>query len=259
MGRILDWAGTIAFLPVFGVILVVFEVIQRLAKACGKRPHDYTVACLTTSLVAAFRITGMRLRVERDPAVRSHHPYLIISNHQSMFDIALLGYVFFTNFPKYVSKRELARRIPSVSYNLRCGGNALINRDDPTQALEAIRALGARVERNGVSAVIFPEGTRARHGELGAFKPRGSVALLESAPATEIVPVTIDGSWRLMRANFLPVPFGTRVRIRLGAPIPRRTGQDAAALLEDVRAEIAATLADVRGERAAPTKLAAAR
>src|ERR1051326_978115 len=154
MRRILDWVGTILFLPVFGLTLLVFDVLQRLAKACGKRPHDYMVACMSTALVTGFRITGLRLRVERHPALQSHRPYVIISNHQSMFDIALLGHVFFTNFPKYVSKRELAKWIPPVSYNLKRGGNALINRHDPTQALVAIRELGARVERNGVSAVI---------------------------------------------------------------------------------------------------------
>src|SRR5207248_3487144 len=103
---------------------------------------------------------------------------------------------------------------PSASYNLNHGGNCLIDRDDPEQALGAIRALGERVERNRVSAVIFPEGTRARRGALGAFKPRGSLALLAAAPATAIVPVAIDESWRPMQSNFLPIPFGVRVRVR---------------------------------------------
>src|SRR5262245_30469856 len=138
MGRLVDWAVTLLFLPVFLLVLFVFEVVQRTAKAFGKRPHDYSVAWLCTAIVTAFRITGLRLDVERPPSVRRHHPYLIISNHQSMFDIALLGYVFFTNFPKFVSKRDLARRIPSVSYNLRSGGNALIDRDDAEQAVGAI-------------------------------------------------------------------------------------------------------------------------
>jgi 1-acyl-sn-glycerol-3-phosphate acyltransferase len=259
MGRVLDWATTVLFLPVFGVVLLVFEVVQRVAKAFGKRPHDYAVGGLCTSLVTAFRITGLRVRVERSPAVRPHHPYLIISNHQSMFDIALLGHVLFTNFPKFVSKRELARRIPSVSYNLKRGGNALIDRDDPEQAVGAIRALGERVERNGVSAVIFPEGTRARRGALGAFKPRGSLALLAAAPATAIVPVAIDESWRLMRSNFLPIPFGVRIRVHIGDPIPRRPSEDHAELLERAHDAIAVALAAMRGETVPPARMAAAR
>jgi 1-acyl-sn-glycerol-3-phosphate acyltransferase len=249
MRRVLDWTATLLFLPVFGLVLLLFEVIQRVAKAFGNRPHDYAVACLCTSLVTAFRLTGLRLSIDRSAAVAASHAYLIISNHQSMFDIALLGHLFFTNFPKFVSKRELARRIPSVSYNLRRGGNALIDRDVPDQAVAAIAALGARVERNRVSAVIFPEGTRARHGELKPFKARGSLALLAAAPSTPVVSVTIENSWRLMQSNFLPIPFGVRIHVRIGAPIARRDGEDGAALLEHVREEIATNLAAMRGER----------
>ncbi len=247
MARLLDWAATLVFSVVFGMILLVFEVVQRVAKAFGKRSHDWAVACLGSALVESFRLTGLRLSVERAPGVRPHTPYLIVSNHQSMFDIALLLHLFFTNFPKFVSKRELARRIPSVSYNLRRGGNCLIDRDDAEQAVEAIAELGRRVERNGVSAVIFPEGTRARRGVLGTFKSRGTIALLAAAPTTSVVPVAIDHSWRLMQANFWPIPFGVRVRVRIGEPIPRRPGADLGALVEELRDTIARSLDEMRG------------
>ncbi len=247
MARLLDWPATLLMAVAFGLVLLVFEPLQRLAKAFGKRPHDWMVACLGTTLVAVFRLTGLRIRVDRSPAVAPGTPYLIVSNHQSMFDIALLLHLFFTNFPKFVSKRELARRIPSVSYNLRSGGNCLIDRDDPDQAVGAIAELGRRVEAHGVSAVIFPEGTRARLGELKSFKPKGTVALFASAPATAIVPVTIDGSWRLMERNFWPIPFGVRVQVRIGDPITRGPGEDHGALVEAIRARIAADLARMRG------------
>jgi 1-acyl-sn-glycerol-3-phosphate acyltransferase len=246
MTRLLDWPATILLAVVFGLVLVVFEPIQWLAKLFGKRPHDWAVACLGTALVTAFRLTGLRLSIERSRLVAAHTPYLIVSNHQSMFDIALLLHLFFTNFPKFVSKRELARFIPSVSYNLRRGGNCLIDRDDAAQAVAAIIELGHRVERRGVSAVIFPEGTRARLGELKPFKSRGTTALLAAAPTTPVVPVAIDGSWRLMQRNFWPIPFGVRVRVRIGDPIARRPGEDHARLVEDVRTAIADSLASMR-------------
>jgi 1-acyl-sn-glycerol-3-phosphate acyltransferase len=159
-----------------------------------------------------------------------------------MFDIPIFGSVLLSSRPKYVAKRELASWIPSISYNLRRGGNALIDRSDRGQAAEAIRALGRQVCERGVSAVLYPEGTRARHGELGAFKPAGAVALLESAPLVPIVPITIDESWRLLRFNLTPVPFGTRIRMRIGEPIERRAGEDPIALLADVRKEIEGNL-----------------
>jgi 1-acyl-sn-glycerol-3-phosphate acyltransferase len=172
----------------------------------------------------------------------------MVSNHQSMFDIAILSAVFFTNFPKYISKRSLGRWIPTVSFNLRAGGHVLIDRSDAPNALAAIRELGQRVGRQECSALIFPEGTRARHGELGKFKPAGTLALFEEAPDTPVVPVTIDESWRLLRYNYLPVPFGTRVRVRIGAPMHRRPGDDPKALLDRVRQEIEAALVDWRAE-----------
>ena len=82
--------------------------------------------------------------------------------------------------------------------------------------------------------MIFPEGTRARRGEIGAFKARGTLELLRAAPNTAILPVAIDGSWQLLRHNLLPVPFGVRVRVWIAAPIDRQPGEDPEALMRRV-------------------------
>jgi 1-acyl-sn-glycerol-3-phosphate acyltransferase len=239
---LLSWLTTLVFLPAFGLVLVVFDVLQRIARLFGTRPQEYVAGAVQWVLVRTFGICGTRLAVERDPAIHPWTSYVIVSNHQSMFDIVILGSLFFSNFPKYISKRELGRWIPTVSYNLREGGHVLIDRGDAPQALVAIRELGSRVHDGRCSAMIFPEGTRARHGELGRFKPAGTLALLEEAPDAPVVPVAIDESWRLLRHNYLPVPFGTRVRVWLGPPIARRPGEDPAVLLGRVRDEIATTL-----------------
>jgi 1-acyl-sn-glycerol-3-phosphate acyltransferase len=239
---LLSWLTTLVFLPAFGLVMVVFDVLQRIARLFGTRPQEYVAGAVQWVLVRTFGICGTRLTVERDPGIQPWTSYVIVSNHQSMFDIVILGSLFFSNFPKYISKRELGRWIPTVSYNLREGGHVLIDRGDAPQALVAIRELGSRVRDGRCSAMIFPEGTRARHGELGRFKPAGTLALLEEAPDTPVVPVAIDESWRLLRHNYLPVPFGTRVRVWLGPPIARRPGEDPTGLLGRVRDEIATTL-----------------
>jgi 1-acyl-sn-glycerol-3-phosphate acyltransferase len=236
--RLLDWIFTVPFLIAFGLLLAVFDPIQRLARLFGPRPHEIVVGLLQVFLVGALRMCGTRFQVERSPEVAPHAPYLIIANHQSMFDIPIVMAFLFTNYPKFVSKRELARWIPSVSYNLRRGGNALIDRGNPRQALGAIRALGKLVQKRGVSAVIYPEGTRARRGEMGSFKPAGAIALLEAAPALAVVPMAIDESWRLLRYNLFPVPFGVRVRVHFGAPIPRKGAGDGGSVLARAQVEI---------------------
>ncbi|MGH7785533.1 MAG: lysophospholipid acyltransferase family protein [Candidatus Binatia bacterium] len=238
-----DWACTIPFLIAFGGLLLIFDVIQRVARLFGQRPQEYAVGALQWSLVKALGITGARLRVEWEGHIEPHTPYLIVANHQSMFDVPIFGSLFFTNFPKYVSKKSLAKWIPGISYNLRRGDNALIDRGDPEQALAAIRHLGEVVRRRGVSAVIFPEGTRGRGGEIGPFKPRGTLTLLEAAPDTPVVPVCIDQSWHLLRDNLMPVPFGVQLRVWIGEPIARRPGENREALLSQIEQTIHAALA----------------
>ena len=223
-------------------MLLVFDPLQRVARLFGQHPQEIVAGWLQVALVGTFRIAGTRLEVERSTAIEPHRSYLLVANHQSMFDIPILGNLLFSNFPKYVSKEELARWLPSISYNLRRGGNAIIQRGDREQATEAIRQLGREIHRRGTSAVIYPEGTRARAGKLGRFRLPGFQALLESAPDVPVVPVTIDESWRLLEHNLFPIPFGTRVHVRIGDPIARSEDQSPRDLLNQVRGEIEGTL-----------------
>ena len=57
-----------------------------------------------------------------------------------------------------------------------------------------------------------------------------------------MVPIAIDESWRLLRFNLLPVPFGTRIRVRIGDPISRHADEDPSAPLGAARVEIEKSL-----------------
>ena len=197
-------------------------------------------------LLGVFRIGGTRLDVERSPLVQPRTGYILVSNHQSMFDVPIFGGLLFSNYPKYISKRELGRWLPSVSFNLTHGGNALIDRNDPQQAREAIRELGEAAERRNVAVVIFPEGSRSRDGQLRPFKQGGLSELLAAAPSLPIVPATIDGSWELLRYKLFPVPFGTKVRVRFSAPLERLPGEEPDELIQRVRKVIEGTLLEWR-------------
>jgi len=217
--------------------------LQRIARLFHQRAQEIVAGGMQVAIFWAFRICGTRFEVERAPEMKPHTPYLLIANHQGIFDIPIAGSLLFSNFPKYIAKRKLSRGIPSISYNLRRGGHALIDRQDREQATKAIHALGARAQALGVSPLIYPEGTRARRGDLAAFKPSGSLSLMKAAPALPVVPFVIDESWRLMRFNMLPIPFGTRIRVHIGAPIERHPDEDALALLDEVREYIEKVLA----------------
>lgn len=235
---------TVPFLAAFGLVLLVFDLLQRPARALGRRPHEVVVNGLQKSLTASLRLCGTRLAVERAGALAAGRPAIFVSNHQSMFDIPILGAILSRHYLKFVSKRELARRwIPSISYNLRRGGNALIDRSDRAEAVEAIRKLGGEeVAGRGVSAVIFPEGTRARGGVLASFRPQGTLALMAAAPDAPVVPVAIDNSWRLLQHGLRPVPFATRVRVFIGEPIERSAGEDAGAVVSAAQKQIQGVL-----------------
>ena len=249
--RVADWVITLPFILSFFAVLLVFDPIQRVAHLFGQRPQEIAAGWLQVWLVRALYVSGARVSVERSPLVQEDTSYLVFANHQSMFDIPFAGSLLFSNFPKYVSKVSLSKWLPSISYNLRHGGHALIERSNREQATQAIASLGRTAKERGVSVLIYPEGTRARQGELGRFRTGGAVALLEAAPDLPVVPFAIDNSWKLLRHNLLPMPFGTKLRVWIGDPIARSPDEDPTELLHAVRAQIEKTLARWRGSESA--------
>lgn len=140
-------------------------------------------------------ITGTSVQVEGLENIPPG-PVVFVSNHQGNFDIPLfLGYI---DKPKaFIAKIELLK-MPLVSSwmkNIRC---IFIDRQDPRQSLKAIHS-GVDLLKDGLSLVIFPEGTRSKGPEMGEFK-KGSLKLATKA-GVPIVPVTIHGTYRMMEAN----------------------------------------------------------
>lgn len=237
MKKLWSWIVTIPFLLTFGLVLVVYDIAGRVVRPFSLTAFEWVMASLQQTLVGVFRLFGTHLQVERSPLIRPRTGYVVISNHQSMFDIALIGGLMFSNLPKYVAKVELGSWIPSVSLNLKRGGHALIDRGDATQAMASIRDFAKKTQERNRSAVIFPEGSRSRDGALQPFKRAGARVLLEAADSMAVVPVAVQGSWQLNR--IWPFRPGARVRISLGDPIPRSPG-DAAERLREAYAWIAA-------------------
>lgn len=138
---------------------------------------------------------------------------LFVANHQGAFDIPLLlGFV--PGLKGFVSKKENFR-LPIVSTWMRLLGCIVIDRGDLRQSAGAI-ARGIADLKAGHSLVIFPEGTRSKSGQLRDFKD-GSFKLATRSGAT-IVPLTIDGSYRLLEANQGRIRPGT-VRLTIHPPV----------------------------------------
>lgn len=230
-----DWLFSIPTLIAFGSILGIGELVGRFTLLFGMGTYEQMMARLQRSLIWAFSLSGVNVDVEGQQHLAPSGGYIFVSNHQSMFDIPIFGGILSNHIPRFVSKKSLAKGIPTVSLYLREGGHALIDRGNREQALTAIADMGAWCEERGVAAVIFPEGTRSRDGSLGSWKVAGLEALLAAAPDLRIVPTVIDGSWRVFANNMMPVPFGTDVRVRVGEPIDRSSDEDPDAILAGCR------------------------
>ena len=252
MKRLRDWLFTVPTVAAFGLTLAVFHLIGLCALPFGLRPFEKAMAGLQRTLVAVFRISGIRVVTEGKDGFASEGGFIFVSNHQSMYDVPIFGGLLPRNYPKYVAKKELAKGLPSVSLNLRYGGNALIDRDHRDQAMDAIADMASAAERRDVSVVIFPEGTRSRAGQLGEFRVGGLAAIMEAAPNLPIIPTAIEGSWRVFQRNMFPIPYGTKVRVRFGEPMRRLPGESPVEILERCQAWIAQTLQEWRStDRAA--------
>jgi 1-acyl-sn-glycerol-3-phosphate acyltransferase len=142
-----------------------------------------------------------------------HTGVLFVANHQGAFDIPLLlGFV--PGLKGFISKKENFR-LPIVSTWMKLLGCIIIDRSDLRQSARAI-ARGIRDLQAGRSLVIFPEGTRSKSGQLQRFKD-GSFKLATRSGAV-IVPLTIDGSYRLLEGNRGRIVPG-RIRLHIHPPV----------------------------------------
>ena len=248
MHAVVSWIGTVVFAMAFAATLLVFDVALRVSSLFGLRAVERTGILLQIALIRCLPLVGTRVEVECSPRVAEGTSYIIVSNHQSMFDVPLFGFAFRSHAPKFISKQSLGRGIPGISPHLRLSQHPLIDRSDRSSAVNAIRELGSRVAAGRASAVLFPEGTRSRAGRLTRFKRAGLEALLESAPEAEIVPVALENSWKIMRHNFLPIPWGIPLQMWIGDPMPRDPQEDRKALIDEIEARVRASVMRLKGE-----------
>lgn len=181
------------------MLLAVFHVLQVLAfNLFGRAAQQKVVTILNMLIAWGWYLTGTSIKYTSNPAIPTDRPIVFIANHQSTFDIPGIYWFLRKYNPIFVSKIELAKGIPSISYNLRKSNAALIDRKDGKQAVTEILKLSKFISENNFSAVIFPEGTRSRTGELKPFAVGGISALLKKAPNALVVPVAITGSNRFV-------------------------------------------------------------
>ncbi|WP_072303670.1 lysophospholipid acyltransferase family protein [Cellulophaga fucicola] len=220
MQKILSYPLTALYFFFFGLSLIVFHPIQWICfNVFGYTAHKKSVSILNWFLMRSTHFLGTHYAFRKKAEIPTDRPIILVANHQSMNDIPPLIWFFRKNHPKFVSKKELGKGIPSVSYNLRHGGSALIDRKDARQALSEIAKLGKYIEKNNRCAIIFPEGTRSRTGHPKKFQPMGLKILMKNAPSALIVPISINNSWKLLKYGKYPYGLGSHFTIDVHAPV----------------------------------------
>lgn len=202
------------FYGVFGSLLVLFHPVQMAClRLGGYHAHKRSVDVLNLLLLRSLHLLGIRIRMSGFDTLPAGRPLIIVANHQSAYDIPPVIWGFRKHHPKFISKKELGRFIPSISYNLKHGGSVLIDRAARMQSVKEIIRLGRFIGENNYSACIFPEGTRSRDGIVRSFKSAGVASLLKSVPDALIVPFAIKGNHAvnpggsLLPAAFLTVTY----------------------------------------------------
>lgn len=220
MEKIISYPISAVAMLSFFVMLVIFHPIQWICfNVFGYQAHKKSVDYLNFCLLRVGNLVGMTYKIENRELIPENAPIIMVANHQSLYDI--IGIIWFLRkfHPKFVSKKELAKGIPSISYNLRHGGSALIDRKDPKQAIPEIKKLAEYIEVNHRSAVIFPEGTRSKTGAPKEFAQSGLKILCKYAPSAYVVPITINNSWKLVKFGFFPLGLGNRLTFTIHKPI----------------------------------------
>tara|TARA_B100000809_G_C15085012_1_gene511108 strand:- start:654 stop:1286 length:633 start_codon:yes stop_codon:yes gene_type:complete len=185
----------------------------------GYDGHKFVVEIMNLVLTKSLFILGVFVSVENNQNLPENTTLIFVSNHQGMFDIPPIIWAFRKYHPKFVSKKELGKGIPSISFNLRHGGAALIDRKDAKQAISTLGTFAKNIHKNKWSAVIFPEGTRSRTGEPKKFATNGLKMLVKYNKEGYIVPLTINNSWKVFKYGKFPLGIGAPISIITHKPI----------------------------------------
>ena len=241
--KLISYPLSVIYTFFFFLTLVVFHPIQWICfNVFGYHAHKVSVDWLQFFLMRCLNILGTRFTFNNPHQIDIDQPLIIVANHQSMYDISPIMWYMRKHHPKFISKKELGKGIPSVSYNLRHGGSVLIDRKNPRQSLPAIMQFGEYIENTKRAAVIFPEGTRSKNGEPKPFQTKGLEILMKKVPSALIVPISINNSWKTLKYGKFPMGLGAHITFTVHQPLKLATFTDKEALIKDIESTITASI-----------------
>ncbi len=191
------------------LVLGVFAFITYPFDRGGKVGHYYAKLWGKVALL----VNRVEVRVQGMEQLDGKGPYIFMSNHQGYYDI----FAFLSHLPyqfKWLAKKELFS-VPFLGWTMAAVGYISIDRGGTRDTVEAMNEAAKRI-RDGMSVVIFPEGSRSPDGSIQPFKRGGFTLAIKSK--VPIVPVAISGSREIIPKGKLAVSPG-EIRIAVGQPI----------------------------------------
>ncbi|MFZ3103484.1 MAG: lysophospholipid acyltransferase family protein, partial [Smithella sp.] len=177
------WLGSWAALAT--VILCIFIIPAGMLSRTGNLAFSLSKLWAYTMLAVSF----VRTEIKNKDKIQKGTSYIIISNHQSHYDIITLVTRLGIQF-RWIIKKELLK-VPIFGYCLYASRNIFIDRSNTASAIDSINKGFDRLPQ-GVSVMVFAEGTRSPDGQIHEFKKGGFVAAVQRK--IPILPVTVNGS-----------------------------------------------------------------
>ena len=157
---------------------------------------------------------GIVLHVEGLERAPANETFVIMSNHQSHYDIPVM-FQALQRRVRMVAKTELFK-IPGWGPALRMAGFVEVDRKDRVAAIQSLESAKHALTQ-GTSIWIAPEGTRGPGGKLLPFKQGGFHLALSTG--ARILPVSIDGTGKVLAAHGRYVTVGVDVRVVVSEPV----------------------------------------
>lgn len=214
----------------FGIIAVIVSSLinQRIGSYFGG---------VVWSKVNGY-LTPMFVKIQGKENINKNNSYVIISNHQSIYDIFLV-YGWLGIDIKWVMKKELAK-LPGIGFGSKKVGHIFLDRSNSRVALESLNDAKRKLV-NGTSVVIFPEGTRSETGAMGAFKKGAFKLALDLR--LPLLPITITGTKDILPTGTLDLmPGNVTMIIHQPIDISRFNEDSIKDLIEEAKRTIAAPL-----------------
>jgi len=170
-------------------VLGIFAIILSFFSRAGNPVHIIARIWAKSILF----VSGIKVCIKGLANIEPSKSYIYMSNHRGNFDIPVLLGCLPIQF-RWLAKAELFK-IPIFGRAMSAAGYVKIDRTNRKSAFESIEQIAAKL-KNGVSVMIFPEGTRSEDGKVKPFKKGGFVMAVDTG--VPIVPVILRGTRSIM-------------------------------------------------------------